>query len=140
LETQLIQGRNPVDITSNPTDHIEQQPKPASHNVDYVRNETLVYNEETNIQLVQLDFSTLPVVFYIGLASQTRSFLYWTCQPNASGNGLQILVPDFLHVGRKPSQYISNASKMPVGIRFTIEYIPRSWKPLIPLAVTSLPV
>ena len=70
----------------------------------------------------------------------TRSFLYWTCQPNASGNGLQILVPDFLHVGRKPSQYISNASKMPVGIRFTIEYIPRSWKPLIPLAVTSLPV
>ena len=70
----------------------------------------------------------------------SRSFLYWTCQPNASGNGLQILVPDFLHVGRKPSQYISNASKMPVGIRFTIEYIPRSWKPLIPLAVTSLPV
>ena len=59
METQLIQGRNPVDITSNPTDHIEQQPKPASHNVDYVRNETLVYNEETNIQLVQSDFSRL---------------------------------------------------------------------------------
>ena len=85
----------------------------------------LLTNGKSNVEFKQL---------------HSRSFLYWTCQPNASGNGLQILVPDFLHVGRKPSQYISNASKMPVGIRFTIEYIPRSWKPLIPLAVTSLPV
>jgi len=38
------------------------------------------------------------------------SSLYWTCQTNASGNGLQILVPDFLHVGHKPSHYLSNAS------------------------------
>ena len=39
-----------------------------------------------------------------------HSFLYWNCQTNASGNGLQILVPDFLHVGHKPSHYLSNAS------------------------------